>query len=269
MQIKNKYDITIVIYLYIKVYQIMTDLYTVRDVQQILKVDRLTVYRMLKDGRLQGIKIGHQWRFKKDSVDSILNGSISITEVHDAQGDRTMPVHCLQTIHNLVSEITGLDTIMLDPQGNLLTEANIQSDFCKSILKTSQGSVACKENWSTFARQSISGEKHHICHTGLHYSSIIISDQNIPVAVLLCGGYVDQQPALEELLEKHKTLAGRWNLSLAELQQNFLKLPVIDAGQSNKMNRWITSARHAVESVLSERSRFVGRMTEIANLTKI
>ncbi len=246
----------------------MTDLYTVREVQQILKVDRLTVYRMLKDGRLQGIKIGHQWRFKKDGVDGILNGSVSATQMTDSQTDQGMPIHCLQTIHNLVSEITGLDTIMLDPQGDLLTEPNIQSDFCKSIMKTSLGMEACKDNWAKFAMQSIIGEKHHVCHTGLHYTSMIITDQNMPVAVLLCGGYIDQQPALEELLEKHKSMAGRWNLSLAELQQNFLKLPVIDAGQRNKMNRWIASAKQAVESVLSERSRFIGRMTEIANLTK-
>jgi len=244
----------------------MSDLYTVRDVQQILKVDRLTVYRMLKDGRLQGIKIGHQWRFRKDSVDNMLNQSQSTAKTSDVQ---PLPLHCLQTIHNLVSEITGLDTIMLDPQGNLLTKPNIQSDFCRSIIVTPKGYEACMENWTRFAQDSISGEKHHICHTGLHYTSITISDQDEPVAVLLCGGFLDQQPALEELLEKHKNLSERWNISLAELQQNYLKLPVMAAGERNRMIRWITSARHAVESVLSERSRFIGRMNEIANLTKI
>lgn len=247
----------------------MTDLYTVREVQQILKVDRLTVYRMLKDGRLQGIKIGHQWRFKKDGVDGILNGNSHAVQRTDVQVDQAMPVHCLQMIHDLVSEITGLDTIMLDPQGNLLTEPNIQSNYCKSIIKTPLGMNTFKETWSQFARQSIAGEKHHICHTGLHYTSIIISDLKMPVAVLLCGGYLDQQPALEELLDKHKTLAGRWNISLAELQQNFMKLPVFDPRQKNQLDKWIDSAKRAVESVLSERSRFVGRMAEIANLTKL
>ena len=34
----------------------MTDLLTTRQVQDILKVDRITIYRMLQDGRLKGVK---------------------------------------------------------------------------------------------------------------------------------------------------------------------------------------------------------------------
>jgi excisionase family DNA binding protein len=36
---------------------------TTRQVQNILQVDRITIYRMLQDGRLKGVKIGQQWRF--------------------------------------------------------------------------------------------------------------------------------------------------------------------------------------------------------------
>ncbi len=43
----------------------MEDLLTTREVQELLKVDRITIYRMLQDGRLHGMKIGQQWRFPK------------------------------------------------------------------------------------------------------------------------------------------------------------------------------------------------------------
>ena len=46
----------------------MGDLFTVKQVQDLLKVDRITVYRMLQDGRLKGIKVGHQWRFNQSEV---------------------------------------------------------------------------------------------------------------------------------------------------------------------------------------------------------
>ena len=49
----------------------MDDLLTTRQVQQLLKVDRITVYRMVQDGRLKGIKIGQQWRFPLSEVEHL------------------------------------------------------------------------------------------------------------------------------------------------------------------------------------------------------
>jgi excisionase family DNA binding protein len=39
------------------------DLLTARQLQDLLKVDRITIYRMLGDGRLTGFKVGGQCRF--------------------------------------------------------------------------------------------------------------------------------------------------------------------------------------------------------------
>ena len=54
----------------------MSDLYTVKQVQDLLKVDRITVYRMLQDGRLKGIKIGHQWRFTAAELEHLAGGRV-------------------------------------------------------------------------------------------------------------------------------------------------------------------------------------------------
>ena len=53
----------------------MEDLLTTREVQELLHVDRITVYRMLSDGRLKGVKIGQQWRFPAREVDRLLSGT--------------------------------------------------------------------------------------------------------------------------------------------------------------------------------------------------
>lgn len=36
---------------------------TARDVQDLIRVDRSTIYRMAESGRLPAIKVGRQWRF--------------------------------------------------------------------------------------------------------------------------------------------------------------------------------------------------------------
>ena len=48
-------------------------LLTARQLQDLLQVDRITIYRMLKDGRLEGFKVGGQWRFSRQTVQRWLN----------------------------------------------------------------------------------------------------------------------------------------------------------------------------------------------------
>ena len=48
----------------------MAELPTTKQLQDLLKIDRTTIYRMLGDGRLAGVKVGNQWRFPKEEIDA-------------------------------------------------------------------------------------------------------------------------------------------------------------------------------------------------------
>jgi excisionase family DNA binding protein len=48
------------------------DLLTTRRLQELLRVDRITIYRMLNDGRLRGFKVGGQWRFSRRKIEAWL-----------------------------------------------------------------------------------------------------------------------------------------------------------------------------------------------------
>lgn len=53
-------------------------LLTARQVQQILHIDRSTVYRMAEDGRLPALRVGKQWRFPRDEIEALIPpGSVS------------------------------------------------------------------------------------------------------------------------------------------------------------------------------------------------
>jgi excisionase family DNA binding protein len=84
----------------------MSELLTVKEVQDLLKINRITIYRMLKDGRLTGVKVGHQWRFSRNEIDSLLSGSSSKqSEAATAISPQVLPIHCVQMIQNVFSEI--------------------------------------------------------------------------------------------------------------------------------------------------------------------
>jgi excisionase family DNA binding protein len=69
-------------------------LLTTKQLQELLSIDRTTVYRMLKDGRLTGIKVGTQWRFSRDEVDALLSGSSAIKSGGSGVAPRHYPSNC-------------------------------------------------------------------------------------------------------------------------------------------------------------------------------
>ncbi len=42
---------------------------TVQEVARYLRVHAITVYRMIRQGKLPAIRVGRGWRFKKDEID--------------------------------------------------------------------------------------------------------------------------------------------------------------------------------------------------------
>lgn len=50
-----------------------TQVMTLKEVAKYLGVHEMTVYRLLKAGKVPATKVGGQWRFKKDILDQWLN----------------------------------------------------------------------------------------------------------------------------------------------------------------------------------------------------
>ncbi len=53
---------------------------TVAEVAQYLRLGESTVYRLVQEGEIPGVKVGRSWRFKKGLIDVWLEGEGNITE---------------------------------------------------------------------------------------------------------------------------------------------------------------------------------------------
>lgn len=47
-------------------------LLTVREVSRLLRVQRPKVYELIKDGAIDGFKVGADWRIRRDSVEALI-----------------------------------------------------------------------------------------------------------------------------------------------------------------------------------------------------
>ncbi|HVN54173.1 MAG TPA: PocR ligand-binding domain-containing protein [Anaerolineaceae bacterium] len=247
----------------------MDDLLTTRQVLEILKVDRITIYRMLNDGRIKGVKVGQQWRFPKQEVDRIVKGETSSSQVTISPSPYSIPTHCVQTIQDLFAEVGQVSALVIDLDGTPLTEISNPCRFCQILMQSPSGQTSCQNSWKDFARESRAGSRFLTCRAGIQYLSAPIFDEEQPVGYFLAGEFHWQSPDPQEERERMKRLAKSHNVPFEILQQASRAVPVIDAGQHSRVESWPTRAARAIQSILRERAGFIDRLNQIANLTQI
>ena len=100
-------------------------LLTTREVQDLIKVDRSTVYRMAESGRLPALKVGRQWRFPKEPLYAWLQrrqtGTIAFTGPAAELGD-LMTAGSLQALTGLLGELLGVMVVVTDMAGRPLAD---------------------------------------------------------------------------------------------------------------------------------------------------
>jgi excisionase family DNA binding protein len=50
----------------------LTEIYTLEQLQQILKLSDRTIFRLLKEGKLSGFKVGREWRFQESDINAYI-----------------------------------------------------------------------------------------------------------------------------------------------------------------------------------------------------
>ena len=134
----------------------MNDLLTTHQLEEILKVDRITIYRMLGDGRLRGFQVGGQWRFPRSDVESWIRGQcldLGPLEIDKAgkngeQASRIFPMSCIQAVQSIFADAMDIATVTTDTEGHVLTEVSNGCDFCQTMFFDRREPNGRKVFWS-------------------------------------------------------------------------------------------------------------------------
>ncbi|MEW5956815.1 MAG: PocR ligand-binding domain-containing protein [Chloroflexota bacterium] len=248
----------------------MADLLTTKQLQDLLQIDRTTVYRMLKDGRLAGVKVGNQWRFSRDRVEAILNrhepppllpAPTPPTEI--------LPLGCVQGIQKVFAEITGVATVVTAPNGEPLTELSNSCRFCDLILSSEAGRQGCYASWRNLAEQSERRPVFVACHAGLWYARARLEVNNHLHGMLIAGQYYLEPPDSIEERDRLQRLATAYRLDVTTLTAAALELPVLDDIKQAHMGAWLKSVAQTFEQIGLERANLIGRLRHIAEVSRL
>jgi excisionase family DNA binding protein len=248
-----------------------TKLLTAKQVQELLHVDRTTIYRMLKDGRLTGVKVGERWRFSAQEVEAMLSGMnhqsndntpIPITE-------NILPLHCMQPVQDVFAEIAEVGSVTTGVDGHPLTRISNSCDFCKLIMGSEDGRQACSASWRTLAQQTSQSPEFISCHAGLQYARARIDVRGETIAILVAGQFYANDPEPEEEEERMQALAKTYHIDTELLSRAARQISVLDARKVPQISGWLGRVAHTFEQISSERASLKNRLEQISAISNI
>jgi excisionase family DNA binding protein len=248
----------------------MEALFSAKQVQELLNVDRTTIYRMLKDGRLTGIKVGQHWRFPSHEVNDLLSSGVSrVADTELPLPANVLPLHCMQPVQDVFAEIAEVGSVTTDREGNPLTSLSNSCDFCKLILGSDEGRQSCIASWRRLAEQKDSTLEFTSCHAGLQYSRARIDVGGELIAILVAGQFYAQSPNAEEEAERLRALSQKYHIEENLLKQASKQIPVLDDRKIPQIRGWLERVARTFEQISSERANLMSRLRQIAEMSVI
>lgn len=244
----------------------MDNLLTARQVQEMLNVDRTTIYRMLKDGRLTGVKVGQHWRFSAREVNDMLSGNVRIETDIPVAVD-VLPVHCMQPVQDVFAEIAEVGAVTTDREGKPLTRISNSCDFCKLILGSESGHEACIRSWTELSETNDKAPEFTPCHAGLQYARARIEVNGDLIALLVAGQFYAEAPNPEEEAQRIRTLSTTYHIDESLLKQAAEKISVLDERKVSQIGTWLKKVAHTFEQISTERAGLMSRLRQIAEMS--
>jgi excisionase family DNA binding protein len=244
----------------------MNDFLTAKQVIELLNVDRTTLYRMIKENRIKGVKVGSHWRFLSSDVNDIMNGKLPDLMPSLELPKEVLPVNCIQPIQEVFSDIIGVSALTTDSEGIPITEISNSCSFCNMIMSTESGKAACQNSWKTLKFSNDGKPVFNTCHAGLKYSGANIKLENNKVAKLITGQYLVSKPK-SDFNNKIKSLANNFGLNSKELLEAAKEVKVIDERSKSVMSKWLLKIAGSFEMMVIEKKALLNKLKDIAEIS--
>jgi excisionase family DNA binding protein len=250
----------------------MTKLLTTRDVQDLIRVDKSTIYRMAEAGRIPAIKVGRQWRFPEDQLLEWLGERRSPVQEPgtSAPGDAKsglgglLPPKTIQALADLLGDVLGTMVVITDMEGQPLTEVANPCGLFEAIQEVPGTLERCIEGWKEFGDAIDLTPSFIPSHIGFLCSRGFVRVGSELKGMVIVGGIAPENwpPAPES----SEGLATDMDIPGDEITDHIDEVYYLDEAHMN----WIVSLLPSVGTLIShlanERGHLVTKLEAIASL---
>ena len=253
----------------------MADMLTAREMQELLQVDRSTIYRMAEAGRLPAVKVGKQWRFPGDLVHSWLSQQAAPASLHPqpapAEANHTdigslLPLGCVQLIQDTFAEALGVMLVTTDMAGNPVTEISHPCGLFAAISDKPDAVKKCIESWHTMANAIELEPKWMVTHLGLLCARGLIRVGAELKGMVVMGCVVpDNWPPPPD---KVAAMATELGVKAEVLQSHIDEAFLLDKTEQARVLGFVQRIANIVAHVATERNTLMGKLESIARLAR-
>jgi excisionase family DNA binding protein len=224
--------------------------YTTREMQDLLHVDRTTIYRMADSGRLPGIKVGNQWRFPHRLVEQWIEQQSPAPA--SALGD-LLPLACVQQIQDTFADALGVTLLITDLDGRPVTRTSNACGYLQVIENDPAAHARCLEWWAELALRPSLHPTYIPSHTGLLCARGFIRDGNTLQGMLIAGGIAPAAwpPSPQELTDVTAHLGLHPSALAGHLDEVFH----LDAGAQQRLLPFVQRIADTITHIVGERRR--------------
>ena len=246
----------------------MTAMLTTKDVQEIINVDRSTIYRMAEAGKLPAVKIGRQWRFPADEIEAFLSGVGDADPEPPQDSGTDLATRLLpgvaKPLADLLGSIFGVMVLVTDLEGEPLMEPSNPCGLFAYVHGSAEAQDRCAETWRDLGSDPHLLPKFRPTPLGFNCARDLIRVNGDVIGMVVMGGVAPDPwpPAPDEI----NALATDLHVDPAALVSHIDE--VFHA--SDDQQEWILEFLPLITSMFSriaeERSKLVERLDSIASL---
>lgn len=174
----------------------MRSLLSARQVQDVLHIDRSTVYRMAEDGRLPAIRVGKQWRFPANEIYALVSGNPPV--VNTSPLDPTVAA----AMADLSGDLLGVMVVVTDMDGHPITPIANPCDWMSEHSDEPQVLETCIAEWQDLAEDHTFEPQFKPGEFGFECARAFVRSGRELVAMVMVGGISpagEQRPDLYHL----------------------------------------------------------------------
>jgi excisionase family DNA binding protein len=254
----------------------MPDLLTTRQLQEILHVDRTTIYRMADDGRIPAVRVGSQWRFPRRSIEGWLKSQSSVVvtadeaptgKQHACELEKLLPVECVQKIQDTFADLLGVSLVITDLTGRPVTRISHPCGLFALLERAPLAMAELQREWAALANQPSLQPAFVPGYLRLLHTQGLVRVGSELKAVLVVGGIAPAQwpPSAHDVAR----LAEALDVDETTLRRHLVDVFVLDAGQRQTVLAYVQRVADIVAHIITERNLLFGKLQDIAELTKI
>ena len=260
----------------------MADMLTAKDVQDLLQVDRSTVYRMAEAGRLPAIKVGKQWRFPaaqmEEWVTTQMSTPVPTTAVMpvvaqsqpQTQGNGhigladLLPLQCVQLIQDSHADLLGVMLLITDMQGVPITQPSQPCGLFAAVNEKPDAVQRCISSWHDLGQELTIEPAFHTSHLGLLCARGLIRVGTELQGMVVAGCVApDEWPPSEEEVQQ---MAVEFGVAQSALVPRLHEVFHLDAEQKMVVLSSVQRVANIVAHIVNERQELVRRLDTIAGL---